>query len=98
MLSAGGLNRIFLIFRLKFGAATHITLDTEWCIYCIRTALVDTITSLQDCDREVIPVLEVHELLTKIHIVDMALSKWVGNRGHILTYLFSSTSRQCHNV
>ena len=41
------------------------------------------------------PVSEVHALLTKIHgILDGALSKWVGNTVHNLSYPFNSASRQ----
>ena len=48
-------------------AAAHATLDTEQLTSCTRTALADTIASLQDSDRKVIPVSEVHEVLTKVH-------------------------------
>ena len=48
---------------------------------------VGTISSLPDYEGEVIPVLEVHELLIKIHdILDHAMSKQAGNSAHILVY------------
>ena len=52
---------------------------------------MDTITSLQASDREVIPVSEVHYLLSKIHdIMYKAVSKWVGNAASILAVPFNS--------
>ena len=42
---------------------------------------------------------EVHELLPKVHdILYNAVPKQVGNSACILTYLFNSVSRQCHEV
>ena len=54
-------------FKTGIDAAAHATLDTKYTISCIRTALVDIIASPQESDRGVIPVLEVHELLTHIY-------------------------------
>ena len=69
--------------------AAHGTIHTEELISHTRTALVDTIASLQDSDGGVIPVLEVHELLTKIHdILDNGMLKQVGDAACILAYLF----------
>ena len=66
--------RAFLVFRL-ISSAAYATLDTKKLISCTRTVLVDTTTSQQDSDGEVISVLEVHELLTIIHnILDNVLS------------------------
>ena len=45
--------------------AAPATLDTVLFISHVRSALVETVASLQD-DGRVIPVSEVHELLTKI--------------------------------
>ena len=52
-----------------------------------ETAIMDSITSLQDSDREVIPVSDVPDLFIKIqYIVGKAFSKWVGNAAHILSF------------
>ena len=54
--------------------AAHATLDKEQLIFLIKTALVDTVTSLQGSDGEAVSVSEMHKLLTKIHyIVDSAV-------------------------
>ena len=72
--------------------------DMEQLIFHIRTVLVDTIVSLCDSDGRVIPVVEVHEFLTKIHdILDSAVSKWVGNIPHFWPFFFNSSSTQ-HNA
>ena len=84
---------------LDLCATAHTTLDTAQLTSHTRTALVDTVDSLQGSNGDVIPVSEVNELLTEIHdIPDNALSKWIGNTTNILAYLFNSTSRQCHEV
>ena len=41
--------------------------DTEQLICHLKIALVDTLSSLPDSERGVIPVSEVHELLHKVH-------------------------------
>ena len=47
----------------------------------------------------VIPVLEVHGLLTKIcDILGKVFSKEFGNAAHILAFLLNSSFRQCHEV
>ena len=82
-------------FQTGIGVVAHATLDMEQFIPHTRTALVDTIASLQDSLGGVIPVVEAHELLTKIHdILDNATAKWVGNTVCILVFLFHSASRQ----
>ena len=86
----GRLIRVFVI-----SAAAHATLNTEQLISHTKTAPVGTTASPQDSDRVVIPVLEVHELLAKIHdILNNALFKWVGNTAFLLGYFFNSTTRQ----
>ena len=82
-------------FQTGIGAAAHAFLDTEHLISHARTALVDTVASLQGSEGGMIVASEVHELLTKIYkIMDNALSKWVDNT----TLIFNSASRQCHEV
>ena len=48
-------------FETGIGAAAHATFDTKQLISHIGTALADSVTPLQGCDGEVIPVPEVHE-------------------------------------
>ena len=58
------------------GATGHTILDTEQFISHLRVALVDTLSSLPDAERGIIPVTEVCELLLKVHdILDKAVSK-----------------------
>ena len=57
-------------FQTGFGVTAHATLDMKQLISHTRTALVYTITSLQDCDGGVLPVQEVLELLIKIHDIE----------------------------
>ena len=72
-------------FEIGIGATAHATLDTEQFISHTRTALVDTIASLQGSGCGVIVASKVGELLIKIHdILENALSKWVGNMFHIM--------------
>ena len=67
-------------FQTGTGAGSHATLDKNELIYHLRVALVDTISSLPDSEGGVILVLEVCELLFKVHdILDNAVSKQVGN-------------------
>ena len=48
----------------------------EWLIYCLRDALVDSISSLPDAEGGVISVSEVLELLLKVHdILDNTVLK-----------------------
>ena len=62
-------------FQNSIGAVAHATLDKEQIIHHIRTAVGDTIASLQGSDGGMIAVMEVHELLTKIHdILDNVVS------------------------
>ena len=86
-------------FQTGLGATAHATLDTEQLISHLQVALVDTLSSLPESERDVIPVSEVHELLLQIHgILDKAVSKQVGNSARILAHLFNSVSRQCWEV
>ena len=86
-------------FQTGVGAAVPVTLDTEELISYLWVALVDTLSSLAEVERGVIPVSEVHELLLRIHdILDKAVSKQFGNSAHIFAYLFNSVSRQCHEI
>ena len=63
-------------FQTGIGVTSHATLDTEQLTSDTRTAIANTITSLQDSDGAEIPVQEVLELLTKIHdILERAVSK-----------------------
>ena len=63
-------------FQAGLGATTHATLDTEQLISHLQVALVDTLSSLPEAERDVIPVSEVCELLLWIHgILDKAVSK-----------------------
>ena len=48
-------------FHTGIGAAVHATLETEQFTSQTRTLIIDTTTSLQISEREVIPVIEVHE-------------------------------------
>ena len=49
---------------------------------------MDSIMSLDNSEREVIPDSEAHGLLCKIHdILDKAISKQVGNISYILAFL-----------
>ena len=62
---------------------------------CTRTALVDTIVSLQSSGGGLIAALGMHEIHAKIHdILDNAVSSWFGNVVHIVAYLFNCASRQ----
>ena len=80
------------------GAGAHATFDTEQLISHTRTSHVDTIALLQGSDGGVIPVSEVHELLSKIHdVIDNSMSKQMANTAHISAYLHSA-SRQCCEV
>ena len=80
------------------GVAAHVTLDKEQLFSCLRVAL-DTISSLPDSEGGIIPVSEVCDLLLKVHdILDMAVSKQVGNSACILAHVFNSVSRQCWEV
>ena len=86
-------------FQASIGVADPATLNMDQLISCTRLALIDTTSSLQDSEGGVISVLEVYELLTYIHyILHNAVSKWVGNTAHILAHVFSSASRQQHEV
>ena len=82
-------------FQTGIGAVTHATLDIEQHISHTRTALVDTVASLQGADGGVMAASKVHELLANIHeIVGNAVSKSVGIIANILTYYFNTASRQ----
>ena len=86
-------------FQTGVGATAHTSFDTEQPISHLQVALVDTLSSLPEAERDVIPVSEVCELLLQIHgILDKAVSKQVGNSVCILAHLFNSVSRQCHEV
>ena len=99
ILPIGRLIRVSQNFQTGIGVATHATLSMEQLISYMRVALVDTISSLQDSEGRDISVSEVCELLTKIHdILDMAVSKWVGNTAHTLSHVFNSAARQHYEV
>ena len=84
-------------FQTGICADAHDTLYTEQIISHTRTALVDTITSVQGSDGSVIATWEVHELLLKIHnMLANAVCKWIADMTHIVSYLFNSVSRQHH--
>ena len=86
-------------FQTGLGAAAHATFDTEQLISHLQVALVDTLSSLPEAERDVIPVNEMCELLLWIHgILDKAVAKWVGISACILAHLFNSVSRQCREV
>ena len=86
-------------FQTGLGATAHATLDTEQLISHLQVALVDTFSSMQEGEGDVIPVSEVYELLHWIHgILDKAVSKQVGNSARILAHLFNSVSRQHQEV
>ena len=71
----------------------------EQLISDLRVALVDTVSSQPNSKGGVIPVSEVHELLTKVHdILDSTATKWVGNSACILAHAFNSGSRQHYEV
>ena len=98
MLLIRRLIQIFQIFDWIW-ATCHATLDEEQLISHTRCALVDTFASLQGPNREVIPVSEVQELLTKIHDnQDNTVCKDVSHTAHILAYLFNAPSRHHHEV
>ena len=50
-------------FQTDIGSSAHITVGTEWLISHTRTALTDTVASLQGSDGGVIAASEVHELI-----------------------------------
>ena len=86
-------------FYTGTGVVAQVPLNVEQLIPYTKVALVDTISSLQDSEGEVIYVPEVHEVLNKIHdILDNAMSKQVGNAAHLLVYAFYSASRKHHKV
>ena len=63
-------------FQTGIGAAAHAPLDRKGLISHTRTALADTIASLQGSDGEVITASDVCEISTEIHdILDNGLSK-----------------------
>ena len=77
------------------GAVVHVPLHAEQVISHTRSAFLESIASLQGSDGGLIADSKVHDILNKIHdILDNAISKWVGNAGYILAYLFNSASRQ----
>ena len=81
------------------GIDAHARLETEQLISHTQTVTIDTTTSLQGSDGEVIPVSEVLELLIKSQdILDRAVSKCVGITAYILAYHFNSASRQHFEV
>ena len=66
-------------FQTGLGATAHATLDTEQLISHLQVALVDTLSSLPEAEKDDIPVAGVHELILQIHgILDKAVSKRVG--------------------
>ena len=86
-------------FQTDVGATAHANLDMEQLISHFQVVLVDTLSSLPEAGRGVIPVSEVCELLLRIHdILDKVVSKQVGNSARIPAYLFNSVSRQCCEV
>ena len=82
-------------FQTGVGATAHATPDTEQLISHLWVALVDTLSSLPEAEGDVIPVSEVCLLLLRIHdILDIAVSKQVGNSACFLAHVFNSVSRQ----
>ena len=73
--------------------AAHAISYREQLVSHTKTVLVDTIDPLQKSYNGVSVGLDVHEVLTKIHIFDSVASKLVGNIGFILGCLFNSASR-----
>ena len=53
----------FADFQTGTGAAVHATLGTEQLISNTIPAIVDTTASLQESERGIFPVSELHELL-----------------------------------
>ena len=63
-------------FQTGVVGTAHATLDREQLISHLQVALDDTLSSLPEADRGIIPVSEVHELLLKIHdILDKNITK-----------------------
>ena len=52
-------------FQNGLGAAGQVTLETEELVSHMRTAIVHDIIPLHDSDKEVIPILKVHDILDK---------------------------------
>ena len=67
--------------------AAHITKNTEQHISHSKTAFVDTIASIKDSDREVIPVQEVLELLAFMLFWTMLYLKKYWNTPHLFLIL-----------
>ena len=61
------IGQIFSDIQTGNCAGAHAALGTEQLSSYVRTALVDTIATIQGSDGGIIADLEVHELLTKIH-------------------------------
>ena len=61
MLLIGRLIKVSLDFQTDIGAAAHVTLEMEKLVSHRKAATVDTTTTLQDSDGEVIPFSEVHD-------------------------------------
>ena len=79
--------------QIGIGTTAYVILQNKQLISHNTTVTIDTITSLQVSEWEVLPVWGVHELLTRIHdIQDRALSKWVRNTAHILYVLIQLQS------
>ena len=82
-------------FQTGSAVAAHTVLNMEQLISCIRVALVDIVSPVPDSEGGVIPVLEVHELLTKVpDILNNVVSKWFGNSAHILAHVLKAASGQ----
>ena len=89
-------NQSHLEFWTGISVAAYATLNMEQLISYIRSALVDTISSLHNSEGGVIPVSEVCELLINIYdILNNAMPKWVGNSAHILARFNSAPEQQC---
>ena len=59
------------------GSATDVSLQMEQLISLIIPVIVYSFTSLEDSDREVIPVSEVHDVLSKHHDFTRLSLNWL---------------------
>ena len=86
-------------FKSGIGTAVHATLETVQLICHMRIQMVDTFTSLQNSDAEVVPGTELTDSPNKIHdILDNAVSKYVSNTACILAFLFTYAPRKICEV
>ena len=77
------MSKAFWVFRVAL-ATVLATLEIEELNFYMKTDIIDTITTLQDSDGEVILIQKI-----RIHyILDKGACKWVGNTAHVLAFLF----------